>query len=75
MKKLIYPLLIATFVSLTVVVSADPPPPPPGNPSTGGGGAPVGAPIDGGLIVLIALGAVYSAIKLYQVRKVDLGKD
>ncbi len=75
MKKLIYPLLIATFVSLTIVVSADPPPPPPGNPSIGGGGTPVGAPIDSGLGVLLILGAAYSAMKLYHARKLTQEKE
>ena len=73
MKKLIYPLLVATFVSLSIAAFADGPPPSPGNPSTGGG-TPVGAPIDRGLVVLIAMGAVYGAIKLYHARKDNLEK-
>jgi len=41
------------------------PPPPPG----GGGGTPVGAPIDGGIAILLVLGAAYAGWKLYRARK------
>lgn len=70
MKKLIFPLLVALFVSFTMVASADGPPPPPGNPATGGGGGdPVGAPIDGGLGILLTLGIAYGGIKIFQALK------
>ena len=69
MKKLFSILLVALFVSLSIVASADPPTPPP-NPSSGGGdGGPVGAPIDGGLSILLAMGVAYGGKKLYQARK------
>lgn len=69
MKKFIYTSLIAVFVCLSMAVLADgPPPPPPGDPSTGGGG-PVGAPVDGGLGILLAMGAAYGGKKLYKARK------
>ena len=65
-------LLSAILLSLfiTSVVLADPPSPPgPGGSSIGGGGTPVGAPIDGGLSILLAMGAAYGGKKLYQARK------
>ena len=63
-------LLSAILLSLfiTSVVLADPPAPPGGSP-IGGGGTPVGAPIDGGLSILLAMGAAYGGKKLYQARK------
>jgi len=69
MKKLFSILLVALFVSLSIVASADPPTPPPNPSSGGGGGGPVGAPIDGGLSILLAMGAAYGGKKLYQARK------
>ena len=65
-------LLSAILLSLfiTSVVLADPPSPPgPGGSPIGGGGTPVGAPIDGGLSILLAMGAAYGGKKLYQARK------
>ncbi len=41
----------------------DSPPPPPGG-GHGGGGNPQGAPIDGGLGILISLGVGYGALRL-----------
>ena len=46
----------------------DNPPPPPGG-GHGGGGNSQGAPIDGGLGILLLLGAGYGAKKLYIARK------
>jgi hypothetical protein len=46
----------------------DNPPPPPGG-GHGGGGNSQGAPIDGGLGILLALGAGYGAKKLYKNRR------
>ena len=46
----------------------DAPPPPPGG-GQGGGGNGQGAPIDGGVTILMALGAGYGALKLYKSRK------
>ena len=71
MKKLIYFSLIAFFICLSIAVLADGPPPPP-DPSSGGGhGGPVGAPIDGGLGILLAMGVAYGGKKLYKARKKD----
>jgi len=70
MKKYICFSLIAFFVCLRLAVLADGPPPPPGNPgSGGGGGGPVGAPIDGGLGILLAMGVAYGGRKFFQARK------
>ena len=46
----------------------DNPPPPPGG-GHGGGGNQQGAPIDGGLGILLMLGAGYGAKKLYKARQ------
>jgi len=67
MKKLIKFFFIISFLSFGVLVFADPPAPP-GNPSDAGG-VPVGAPIDGGLGILLAMGAAYGGKKLYKARK------
>jgi len=70
MKNLIKILFIAALVSCGISVWSQAPPSPPGNPSTGGGGGgPVGAPIDGGLGILIAMGVAYGGKKYYQARK------
>ena len=71
MKNIIKILFVAVLVSIGVSVWAQAPPAPPGNPSTGGGGGggPVGAPIDGGLGILLAMGAAYGGKKLYKARK------
>ena len=70
MKNIIKTLFIALLLSFGISALAQAPPPPPGNPGGGGGGGgPVGAPIDGGLGILIAMGAVYGGRKYYQARK------
>ncbi|MEI7492533.1 MAG: hypothetical protein WCK92_14125 [Bacteroidota bacterium] len=69
MKKHIYFSLITVFVCLSMAVLADGPGPPPPPPNPAGGGDPVGAPIDGGLGILIAMGAAYGGRKYYQARK------
>lgn len=63
--------LVVFFLSVESTIAQSPPPPPPdaGNPSGGGGDGPVGAPIDGGLGILLALGGAYGARKIYQMRK------
>ncbi len=67
MKKLILTAFIA-FMSMGMYAQ---PVPPPNSGGTGGGhglngSQPVGAPIDGGLSILIALGAAYGAKKVYR---------
>ncbi|MEI7983859.1 MAG: signal peptidase [Bacteroidota bacterium] len=70
MKNIIKTLFIAVLLSFGISVLAQAPPLPPGNPSGGGGGGgPVGAPIDGGLGILVAMGVAYGGRKYYQARK------
>ena len=72
MKKVQKLLIIAmlTLASTTIFAQA-PPPPPPNHGETGnvpGGNAPIG----GGLLILLGLGAAYSGKKLYNLRKEKL---
>jgi hypothetical protein len=58
------------FFALPLLTIADPPPPPGASGAAPGGGqTPVGAPIDGGLGILLALGLGYGGRKLYDARK------
>jgi hypothetical protein len=52
----------------------DNPPPPPGG-GHGGGGNSNGAPLDGGLSILLALGAGYGGWKLYRTKKQDVAEN
>jgi hypothetical protein len=62
--------LIAQFVLVPLFIAgvfADPPGPPgPGGDPGTGGGIPVGAPIDGGIGVLLILGLAYGCYKIYE---------
>lgn len=71
MKNMIKILFVFVLISFGISASAQAPPPPPGNPRTGGGGSPgpVGGPIDGGLGILIAMGAAYGGKKIYFARE------
>jgi hypothetical protein len=73
MKNIRALISVMMFVLLPLLSLADGPPPPPGQTGggPGGGATPVGAPIDGGLGILIALGAAYGAVKIYQMKKVQ----
>lgn len=72
MKKIRAIFTLALFLALPLINLADGPPPPPGGGGgPGGGGSPVGAPIDGGLGILLALGLGYGAFKIYKVKKVE----
>lgn len=51
------------FVLISFVCSAQNPPQPSGPPT------PPGTPIDGSIVVLVILGAIYGAFKMYQKRK------
>jgi hypothetical protein len=72
MKKAIKLLVIAgIFLSLPLFSVAQTPPHP-----NNGGGAPIGntpvggaAPIDGGLSIMLLLGAAYGSRKIYQMKK------
>ena len=64
-------ILLAIF-ALPIVCLPDPPGPPGSGKdgsTQGGGQIPVGAPIDGGLGILLALGLGYGGKKLYNARK------
>jgi len=70
MKKVRAIFALALFLALPLINLADGPPPPPGGGGgPGGGGVPVGAPIDGGIGILLALGACYGGWKIYDTRK------
>ena len=71
-KKLLFLTALLTFGTYTLI--AQPPPKPPDDPSLGGtngptGGGPTGAPVDGGLGILLLLGAGYGTKKLINTLK------
>ncbi len=68
MKKVRSLLIILMLAALPVFMFAQPLPNQNGNGSNIGN-TPVGAPIDGGLSILMILGIGYGARKVYQVRK------
>jgi len=70
-QKSIY-LILFCFMAYAPLVLADTPAPPPpgGGHGQSGNGPPVGAPIDGGLGILIAMGAIYGGKRLYKAYKV-----
>lgn len=63
-------MIILCFIGFAQVTLADnpAPPPPTGGHGMNGNQAP-GAPIDGGLGILLAMGAAYGGKKIYQARK------
>ena len=63
-------LAIMTSFSLSTYADGPNPPTVPGEHGAAGN-VPVGAPIDGGITILLLLGAGYGAKKLYCARKVD----
>jgi hypothetical protein len=73
-KKFIAPFALLMFLFIGSTVRADFPPPPP-MPGEGHGslndqpGGPIGVPIDGGLSILLALGAMYGGKKVYKAVK------
>ncbi len=70
MKKFIIPLVLSLVMILTTTdVWSQPPPPPEGHGETGNQNAGNGAPIGGGLFILLGLGAAYGGRKLYLMNK------
>lgn len=72
-KIMILRILFIAFLLISPGISSlaqGPPPPPPNAQNGGGGGGPVGgAPLDGGLVILLALGAAYGGKKILDSRK------
>ena len=72
MKKIKLVFMLLAIFALPLVSLPDPPGPPgsgaPGS-TQGGGQTPVGAPIDGGFGILLALGLGYGGKMLYNARK------
>ena len=66
-------MILFAFLAFPLITFSDPPlpPPPPGGGGPGGSGTPVGAPIDGGMGILLALGLAYGGKKLYTMRIKD----
>lgn len=60
---------VSAMVCFSLVASADPPGPPVEHGANTNQGGPAGAPIDGGLGILLTLGAVYGIKKIYKARK------
>ena len=77
MKKLKLILVLFSIMALPLLSLSDVPPPPngTGGGGPGGGGTPVGAPIDGGMGILLALGLAYGGKKLYDMRKDKLAQE
>ena len=78
MKKVKQIIAIMIFLSIPLWMTAQPPHPNGGNVPNGGGTQnepvgwnPNGAPIDGGLSILLVLGLAYGARKFNQVKKED----
>ena len=71
MKKLKLAFILFAIFALPLISLPDPPGPPGsgGGQGNGGGQTPVGAPIDGGLGILLALGLGYGCKKLYDAHK------
>lgn len=62
--------IVAMILGSHLSVMADPPePPPPPSGHGQNGNAPAGAPIDGGLGILLAMGAAYGGKKMWEVRR------
>lgn len=68
-------LFAGTFIFQSIADEPlDSPPPPPGG-GHGGGGNSQGAPIDGGLGILLALGAGYGSFKLFKKKPEEKSKE
>ena len=62
-------LLTINILTINISLAEDPPPPPPSEHGTSGNVSGRGAPIDGGVSLLIILGAAYGGKKYYSYRK------
>lgn len=61
--------LLFTMLMFANQTFADNPPPPPSGHGTSGNQAPAGAPIDGGLGILLLLSGAYGTHKIYKAKK------
>jgi hypothetical protein len=68
LKSLFVSLILFCFVAFAYTAVAQEPPHPPSEKGTDANQAPAAAPIGSGLTVLLAMGAAYGALKLYQMR-------
>jgi hypothetical protein len=66
---LIVQLIVVPLFITGIFADAPAPPPPGGTPVGAGGGTPVGAPIDDGICILLALGIAYGCYKIYEIWK------
>jgi hypothetical protein len=78
MNKAIFKIFLAAMLItgsafFSGIHAQDPPPPPPPTGGQGGNQAGGAAPLDGGLSILIALGAAYGGKKMYDARKKLIG--
>ena len=62
-NKKIFASILFVLISFVCAAQTPPPPPPPGRPG------PVGAPIDGGLLVLLIVGLFFGIYKMYKFQK------
>jgi hypothetical protein len=71
MKKFIQTIAVIALITLgTTLMAQNPPHPNGGNDPTSGGNTPVGgAPIGGGLVMMMIMGAAYGTKKVYHLRK------
>ncbi len=69
MKKICKFLIVFFILNSSFFISFADSPPPPAEHGATGNQDPKGAPIDGGLGILLALGAGYGGMKLYKNRK------
>ena len=69
MRSFVLLFTVCLFSLSFSFVSADPTDPPPVPDHGQNGSGPVGAPIDGGVGILLLMGAGYAARKLYSVKK------
>ena len=65
-------LLTINILTINISLAEDPPPPPPSEHGTSGNVSGRGAPIDGGLLILLGLGGAYGGYKIYQKKKKKL---
>jgi hypothetical protein len=73
MKRIKQMIAVIIFLAIPMCMTAQNPPHPNGGTTPGSGntpvGGPAGAPIDGGLSILLAMGMVYGAKKVFKVKK------